>query len=82
MSFGEQQGWKSWRDIRDWCDGGGYKNIVKRMNLNDSCWNSSGEFGRSQVEICDSLRFADNEDEAKEIASELDKRFSENFGLY
>lgn len=63
---------KSWRDIRDWCDERGYKNIVKRMDLNNSCWWSSGEFGRSQVAICDALRFADDlEATAEAIEEEL-----------
>lgn len=61
---------------------GGYNNIVKRMDLNDSCWMSSGEFGKSQRDICDSLRFASDEDEAIEIANEMEEAFSENYGLY
>ena len=43
---------------------------------------SSGEFGRNQVYICDSLRFAENEDEAIEIANELEESFEENLGLW
>ena len=52
------------------------------MELNNTCWNSSGEFGRSQRDICDSLRFANDEDEAIEIANEMEEMFSENYGLY
>ena len=33
-------------------------------------------------EICDTLRFAKDEQEALEIASAMDGAFSENFGLY
>lgn len=82
MNFGEKMNWKSWRDIKKWCHESGYNNIVKRMDLNDRCWMSSGEFGRSQKDICDSLRFASDEDEVIEIANEMEKAFSENYGLY
>lgn len=73
---------KSWRDIRDWADEKGFKNLVARMELNNRCWNSSGEFGRSQVAICDAIRFAKSEDEREEIAKQLDKEMEENYGLY
>jgi hypothetical protein len=46
---------KTWRDIRRWAKDNGFKLIVKRMDLNNRCWNSSGEFGRSQVAICDNI---------------------------
>ena len=82
MNFGEQQNWESWRDVREWCEKNGYKNIVKRMDLNNDCWKSSGEFGRSQVEICDNLRLAGNEDEARAIADMMDFDLSKNYGLY
>lgn len=32
MSFGDEKGWKSWRDIRKWREENEYKNIVKRMD--------------------------------------------------
>lgn len=73
---------KTWRDIREWAQNHGLKNLVARMNLNNECWNSSGEFGRSQVAICDSIRLAESEDEAIEIATQLDKEMEENYGLY
>jgi hypothetical protein len=82
MSFGDEKGWKSWRDIRKWCEENEYKNIVKRMDLNNECWNSSGEFGRCQVAICDNLRNSGSEDEAHEIAGALDESFAENYGLW
>lgn len=62
---------KNWRDIRDWCSKNGFEKLAKRMQLNNDCWNSSGEFGRSQVYICDSMRFAESEEERFEIASKL-----------
>lgn len=62
---------KTWQDIRDWCEDNGYKALANRMELNNSCWNSSGEFGRSQVMICDSLRFAESEEERHAVAREL-----------
>lgn len=63
---------KSWRDIRNWAEEHGYKNIVKRMDLNNKCWESSGEFGRSQIAICDAIRFAKNEEELFDVAEEIE----------
>lgn len=69
---GEEFDFKNWREIRDWAEEHGYKNIVKRMELNNRCWNSSGEFGRSQVAICDAIRYAqDIEEVAGVIEQEL-----------
>lgn len=70
---GEELNFKNWRDIRDWAEEHGYKNIVKRMELNNECWISSGEFGRSQVAICDAIRYAqDIEEVADAIEQELE----------
>lgn len=70
---GEELNFKNWRDIRDWAEEHGYKNIVKRMELNNECWISSGEFGRSQVAICDAIRYAqDIEEVADVIEQELE----------
>lgn len=80
--FGQTMNWKTWKDILKWVEKKGYKKLAERMRLNNACWMSSGEFGKSQVEICDSLRYAQDEDEALEIASELNEAMSENFGLY
>ena len=73
---------KTWRDIRDWAEEHGFENMAKRMNLNNECWASSGEFGRSQVEICDAMRFADTEEERLNIAKKIDDSCKENYGLY
>ena len=62
---------KTWRDIKAWAEDNGYTALAKRMQLNNDCWNSSGEFGRSQVMICDSMRFAKSEEERHEVAREL-----------
>lgn len=72
----------SWRDIREWASNKGLKNLVARMELNNRCWNSSGEFGRSQVEICDVIRLAKTEDDALKIATRLNEEMEENYGLY
>lgn len=64
---------KTWRDIHDWADSNGYKAMAKRMRINNQCWNSSGEFGRSQVAICDAMRFADTEEERHAIAKDIEK---------
>lgn len=73
---------KSWRDIRDWAEEKGLKNLVARMDLNNRCWNCSGEFGRSQVAICDAIRTAETEEKALEIAKQFDDQTAENYGLY
>ncbi len=73
---------KNWQDIKEWATKNNFNNLAKRMQLNNDCWNSSGEFGRSQVEICDALRFAQSEDERIEIAQEFDQAFASNYGLY
>ena len=70
---------KSWRDIQDWAKENGFKNIVKRMQINNDCWNSSGEFGRSQVKICDSLRFCNSEEERLEIAENIEEILNHDF---
>lgn len=80
--FGEKMNWKGWEDVKAWAEKNGFTNLVKRMQLNNDCWMSSGEFGRSQVEICDSLRYATDEDNALRMAENLDKAFSKNYGLY
>lgn len=70
---------KTWRDIKNWADENGFKNIVKRMEINNACWNSSGEFGRSQVEICDSLRFCKSEEERLEVARNIEEGLNHDF---
>ena len=62
---------KNWHDIQDWAKENGFKNIVKRMQINNDCWNSCGEFGRSQVAICDAMRYAQTEEERHEVAQSL-----------
>lgn len=70
---------KNWHDIQDWAKENGFKNIVKRMQINNDCWNSSGEFGRSQVEICDSLRFCKSEEERLEVAENIEESLNHDF---
>lgn len=64
---------KSWRDIKEWFEERGYNLTAKRMQLNNDCWNSSGEFGRSQVAICDAMRFCDTEEEREEIGRQIEE---------
>lgn len=73
---------KNWHDIQDWAKENGFKNIVKRMQINNDCWASSGEFGRSQVRICDSLRFCDSEEERLEVARELEEELEPELELF
>lgn len=70
---------KNWHEIQDWARKNGFKNIVKRMQINNDCWNSSGEFGRSQVEICDSLRFCKSEEERLEVAEQIEEGLNHDF---
>ena len=70
---------KNSHDIQDWAKENGFKNIVKRMQINNDCWNSSGEFGRSQVKICDSLRFCNSEEERLEIAENIEEILNHDF---
>ena len=77
----DREAWKSWRDIKEWAEAEGYKHLAARMQLNNDCWKSSGEFGRSQVAICDALRFCE-ESNLKTTAEIMDEQFSENYGLY
>ena len=74
--------WKSWKDIQDWAKKHNLKNLVSRLQLNNDAWMSSGEFGRSQTQICDTLRFTESETEALSIAKDMDKAFASNLGLY
>ena len=76
------QEFKNWKEIRDWAREHGFENMAKRMELNDKAWESSGEFGRSQVEICDAMRFADSEEDRMEIAEKIDKSCEKNYGLW
>lgn len=62
---------KNWREIMEWCRENGFEKLAKRMQVNNDCWNSCGEFGRSQVMICDSIRFAESEEERLEVAQAL-----------
>ena len=62
---------KNWRDIKEWFEEHGYNELARRMQINNDCWWSSGEFGRSQVAICDSMRFAESEEERHEVAKAL-----------
>lgn len=70
---------KTWHDIQDWARENGFKNIVKRMQINNDCWMSSGEFGRSQVQICDSLRFCKSEEERLEVAEQIEESLNHDF---
>lgn len=82
MSFGEEMKWKSWKDIKKWAEKKGFENLAKRMQMNNDYWMSSGEFGRSQVAICDNLREAEDETEALILATKMDEEFSVNYGLW
>ncbi len=64
---------KGWRDILSWAKENGFERISKRLEINNACWNSSGEFGRSQVEICDAIRLAESEEERMSIAEDIEE---------
>lgn len=73
--------WESWRDIMAWAEDNGFTRLSKRMAVNNACWSSSGEFGRSQVYICDSLRFTDTEKQALAIAEEIEEELKDDIVL-
>ena len=62
-----------WRDILSWAKENGFERISKRLEINNACWNSSGEFGRSQVAICDAMRFAESEEERISVAEDIEE---------
>ena len=64
---------KSWKEIKEWAEENGFEKLAKRLQLNNDCWWSSGEFGRSQVAICDAMRYAETEEERLEVAGEIEK---------
>lgn len=64
---------KSWQDIKQWALDNGYNHMANRLQLNNDCWMSSGEFGRSQVAICDAMRMAENEAQRKAVAKDIEK---------
>lgn len=70
---------KNWHEIKEWCEKNNFKNIAKRMQINNDCWMSSGEFGRSQRNICDNLRFCSSEEERLEIAKTMEEELNHDF---
>ena len=79
MNMGEVYEWKTWRDILAWVKENNYKNIAKKMETNNAYWNSCGEFGRSQVTICDSLRFASDDAELYDIADAMEQELADDW---
>ena len=63
---------KNWHEIKDWAVDNGFDKLARRLQLNNDCWASSGEFGRSQVYLCDSLRACESEAERLEVGEELE----------
>lgn len=78
----ELKPFKTWREIRDWAEDNGYHKMAARMDLNNAGWNSSGEFGRNQHDICDLMRFAETEAQRHKIATKINDACQDNFGLY
>lgn len=72
---------ESWRDIKSWAEKHNFGRLAQRLQLNNDCWQSSGEFGRSQVAICDAMRFADSEDERLKIANEIEQELADDIVL-
>ena len=72
---------KTWRDIKKWAEEHKYHRIAKRLQLNNDCWWSSGEFGRSQKYLCDTLRFCDSEAERKQVAEQLENELKDDIVL-
>ena len=66
---------KSWRDIKEWAEKNGWHNLATRLQLNNDYWWSCGEFGRSQVRICDDIRYADY---PEEVAEAIDQALADD----
>ena len=62
----------NWHEIKEFAEKNGLENLARRLQLNNDWWQSSGEFGRDQVAICDAIRSALDEDEALVIATDID----------
>lgn len=77
--FGEQ--FKTWLDIHEWCKQHGFKRVARRLEINNMLWQSSGEFGRSQVAICDAIRACEHEETALVVAEDIDKSLATDFML-
>lgn len=69
---------ESWHAIKEFAEKNKLHDLTRRLQLNNDCWMSSGEFGRDQVAICDAIRFANDMDEALEIAKEINRE-SKNY---
>ena len=72
---------KDWGEIKAWAVENGFELLAKRLQLNNDCWWGCGEFGRSQVAICDSIRFADTLDEQLEIAGAWETELADDIVL-
>ena len=72
---------KNWREIKEWAERHKFERLARRLQLNNDCWSSSGEFGRSQVYLCDSMRSAESEDERVEIAEMLERELADDIVL-
>lgn len=73
--------YKSWRDIKEWAERNGFVKLAKRLQLNNDCWSSCGEFGRSQVYLCDSMRYATTERERLDVAEQLERELADDIVL-
>lgn len=67
---------ENWREIKEWAERNGFVRLAKRLQVNNDCWWSCGEFGRSQVYLCDSMRYAESEQERLAVAERLEKELA------
>lgn len=67
---------ENWREIKGWAERNGFVRLAKRLQVNNDCWWSSGEFGRSQAYLCDSMRYAESEQERLAVAEQLEKELA------
>lgn len=67
---------KNWREVMEWAKKNNYHKMARRMEINNDCWNSCGEFGRSQVAICDAMRQAESEEERREVAEVIEQELA------
>lgn len=72
---------ENWREIKEWAESNGFERLARRLQINNDCWSSCGEFGRSQVYLCDNMRYAESESERLEVAERLERELADDIVL-
>lgn len=72
------QDFKDWQEIKKWAEEHKFLSLAKKLQFNNDNWMSCGEFGRNQVFLCDTLRFAKDEADRLEKAERLEELCAED----